>query len=1124
MGRPSVTPEPSQASRPALPVGTVTFLLTDIAGSTAGWEADRSAMAKAVARHYEILDAAVVAAGGVRPVEQGEGDSVVAAFARATDALRAAVDAQLALGAEVWPDGGDLAVRMAVHTGEVTLRDEGNYFGPALNRCARLRAVAHGGQIVCSRACAELAADDLPGEVTLVDLGVHRLRDLGRPEAVLQVCHPDLPGTFPPLRSLDVSPNNLPVQLTSFIGRAGEIRELKRLLDEHRLVTLTGAGGAGKTRLAAQVGAEVVAGYPDGAWWADLAPLVSPDLVAETVLGVLDIHDAPGRPAEQRLSAHLAGRRLLMVLDNCEHVLAAAAGLAEVALRAAPGVAVLATSREPLGIPGEVAWRVPPLSLPERGTPVETEALGSYDAVRLFVDRALQARPNFAVTNETAPLVAEICARLDGIPLAVELAAARTRLLSPAQILAGLEDRFRLLTGGGRGVVARQQTLEASVEWSHDLLSDAERVLFRRLAVFAGGFDLDAAETVCAGAGGPEAHQVLDLLDSLVAKSLVMVDDGNAGVSRYRLPETIRHFANLQLRRGGEMAAQRDAHLRSYAAAAADAEASLLAANPAVIARASADQDNYRTALEWALAGEDADVALGLAHDLGFVLVHRGRHREALEGAERALALPGGSPLARSRARWIVGFGQWYLGDFEELAVTAAKTLAEATESGDPATIGRAHQLRSWLQMVTDPAGCRETVLQALALAEGAGDIWAVIDLYNVAGGVAVFGYDDGDTAGWIERGRLAAEAAGNHRLLAWALCAEAMSAVRLGRLGRAREAAQRAVTLSAGLGDSVQEALCVSVLARAEVAAGSPEAAIALLERPIRVAEEAGSALALAWLLSAQAQAAAAAGDPDAGRLLDRAADLAAEVGDRYTIAPAALAAARHHIRTGDLDRAGGYLEQARDAGAFLGSPWVEAAVLEGRAYLSAARGELDRAEDLHHEALARRVADDFGLGVVDSLEALAGLAAAGESWAEAARLLGAADRRRTELGYPPDHHATAERVAVEALVRTGLGDETAAEARSSGAGLTIDEAVAYATRARGERKRPSHGWGSLTPTELEVVALVAQGLGNAEIGRRLFITTGTTKVHLNHIFTKLGLSSRSELAAGAARREGHT
>jgi len=602
-----------------------------------------------------------------------------------------------------------------------------------------------------------------------------------------------------------------------------------------------------------------------------------------------------------------------------------------------------------------------------------------------------------------------------------------------------------------------------------------------------------------------------------------MVEDGNGGGSRFRLLETIRHFAHLELRRAGEVEIQRDAHLRFCVTAAAEAAASLVAVSPAVMVRASANVDNYRAALEWALGGGAAEVALGLAHDLGFVLVHRGRHREAREGAERALALGGGSPRARSRARWIVGFAQWFQGDFAALATTASETLALATESGDPATIARALQLRSWLQFFTDPAGCRGSLAEALPLAEAAGDTYVVVNVLNSHGAVAVMADDHREALGWLERGRLAAEAAGNQRLLAEALLLEALAFLRLGRLAQAAEAARRALALASGLGDAVQAGLCASSLARALSAAGSPDAAVALLKRPIRAAQEAGSVLTLLWLHSAQAEAAAAAGDPDAGPQLDRAAGAGAEVGEPYTAAMAALAAARHHLRTGDLDRAGEYLDRGRDAGALLGSPWVEAAVLEGRGHVAAAQGEFDRAEGLHHHALALRLAGDFALGVVDSLEALAGLAAVGESWAEAARLLGASDRRRAELGYPPDHPAATGRAAIEALISAGLGAHTAAEACASGAALTIDDAVAYAARARGERKRPSHGWGSLTPTEVQVVALVAQGLGNAEIGRRLFITTGTAKVHLNHIFTKLGLSSRSELAAAAARREGN-
>src|SRR5438067_884410 len=589
-----------------LPVGTVTFLLTDVEGSTTGWEADRAAMAAAIVRHYEIVDAAVRARGGVRPVEQGEGDSVVAVFSLASEAVRVAVDIQVAMAAEPWPEGGRLALRMALHTGEAQLRDAGNYMGRAVIRTARLRAIGHGGQILCSGSTADLAGDDLPDGVTLVALGAHRLKDLGRPEQVFQVCHPGLRREFPPLRSLDAIPNNLPVHLTSFIGREAELADLARLAGQHRLVTLTGSGGVGKTRLAAAVAAELARAHPDGAWWVELAPLADPALVTEALLGVLRVGDAPGSSALQRLTAHLATRDLLVVLDHCAHVLGACAAMSEAVLRTCPGVAVLATRQEALGVGGEVTWQVPPLALPARGEPCAVESLGSYDAVRLFVDRAVKARPNFAVTNATAPVVAEICARLDGIPLAIELASARMRVLTPQQILAGLEDRFRLLTGGARGGLRRQQTLEASVAWSHDLLTPDERVLFRRLSVFAGGFALDAAETVGAGSRpGCEPAAVLDLLDGLAAKSLVVVEDDLEGTaSRYRLLETIRDFAALALARAEETAPARDAHLSFCLASARQFEEAWVGFNPTVVRHFAAEQDNYRAALDWALAGD----------------------------------------------------------------------------------------------------------------------------------------------------------------------------------------------------------------------------------------------------------------------------------------------------------------------------------------------------------------------------------------------------------------------------------------------------------------------------------------------------------------------------------------
>lgn len=410
------------------PSGTVTFLLTDVESSTEAWQSDRSEAAAAITRQEDILADAIAAHGGFQPVEQGEGDSVVAAFTRASDAVAAAVEAQLALAREPWPGEWVVRVRMALHTGEAEAR-EGRYAGQAIIRAARLRAVAHGGQTVVSRATAELVSDVLPAGVALVDLGTHRLRDLTRAEHVFQIVHPELPGTFPPLRSLDQVANNLPAQLTSFVGREEELAQVGRLLAQVRLLTLTGTGGCGKTRLAAHAAALVANSYPAGVWWVELASLGPGSAVSTAVLSALGLREHPSRTAVDQLADQLGPERALLVVDNCEHVLDAVVALVEPLLRRSPGTTVMATSREPLGVASETTWRVPPLALPAPSCPSTPESLGAYDAVALFVERARQARPNFVVTNDNAPAVAEICARLDGIPLAIELAAARVRVL-----------------------------------------------------------------------------------------------------------------------------------------------------------------------------------------------------------------------------------------------------------------------------------------------------------------------------------------------------------------------------------------------------------------------------------------------------------------------------------------------------------------------------------------------------------------------------------------------------------------------------------------------------------------------------------------------------------------------
>ena len=406
-----------------LPAGTVTFLLTDVEGSSRLWEERPADMGAAIARHYDLLDDAIAAHGGVRPVEQGEGDSVVAAFARAGDAVRAAVQAQRALTAELpW-----LRVRMAVHTGEAQLRDEGNYVGRAIIRCARLRACAHGGQILLSTSAAALVADD-PGDAELVDLGTVRLRDLSRPERVWQVTAPGLRSEFPPLRSLDAVPHNLPAVLTSFIGREQELATVTGLVREERLVTLTGSGGCGKTRLALHAAADLVEHHPGGTWWVDLAPVTTADAAAERVAGAVGASAAPGADTTALVVRHLrdAGRTLV-VIDNAEHVLEAMAALVDAVLAACPDVHVLVTSREPLGVAGELVWRVPSLRGPAAGVAVAPERLDAYEAARLFLERARRVRPNLVVDDDTAAHVVAVCVRLDGIPLALELAAARTR-------------------------------------------------------------------------------------------------------------------------------------------------------------------------------------------------------------------------------------------------------------------------------------------------------------------------------------------------------------------------------------------------------------------------------------------------------------------------------------------------------------------------------------------------------------------------------------------------------------------------------------------------------------------------------------------------------------------------
>lgn len=527
------------------PTGTVTFLFTDIEGSTRRWERDPKAMAEAVRLHDAIVSAAMTSYRGY--IFKTGGDSLHAAFERVNDAIDAARAAQHALGAEDFSAVDGLRVRMSIHTGVADER-AGDYFGPTVNRVARLLAIAHGGQVVVSEPSAKLLEEITAGSPALLDLGVHRLKDLSRPERVFQLLTPPLPATFPPLRSLATLANNLPLQQTSFIGRQREIAELQELLAAHRLVSIVGAGGVGKSRAALHVGASVSDAWPDGVWFVELAPIENASSLPLTIATAAHLDVTTERESEQHLLAALATKTTLLIFDNCEHLIQAVAQLTPSILKRSPGVKILCTSREHLNIGGEFVYRMPSLAVPAATAPdvlsVE-DALG-YSAIVLFVERAKAADQRFSLTDETAPIVAGICRRLDGIPLAIELAAVRTHVLSLKNLREGLNERFRLLTSGNRSALPRQQTLRTLIDWSYNLLDDDERRLLRRLSVFAAGFTLEAAERVGADSD-IDAFDVLEVLTMLVEKSLIAVEGSFAGAWRYRLLETIREYAAEKL-------------------------------------------------------------------------------------------------------------------------------------------------------------------------------------------------------------------------------------------------------------------------------------------------------------------------------------------------------------------------------------------------------------------------------------------------------------------------------------------------------------------------------------------------------------------------------------------------
>ncbi len=908
--------------------------------------------------------------------------------------------------------------------------------------------------------------------------------------------------------------HNLPDQFTSFVGRAPERERALEVLASTRLLVLTGAGGSGKTRLALELADASAESFPDGAWWVELAAVTGGKQVVAALTSVLGVRPLPGRTEMQAAVERLAGDRALVLLDNCEHVANEAADLSEALLRGCPQVVVLATSRIPLGVPGESDWQVPSLSLPETDAP---ERVAQADACRLFSARAATVYPKFALGHENAAVVARICRELDGLPLAIELASARARMLSLSQIADGLSDRFRLLTRGPRGALPRYQTLRASVDWSYELLSESERVLFRRLAVFVGGWSLEAVEAVCAG-DGLEPAEILDLLAALVDMSLVTVEQHDQA-ARYRLLETVRQYAIELLAGSGERAIVRDRHLAFFVELAERAAVAL--STPLDLEWLEVlepDAPNFEAAIDHGVENDpEGALRIGVALTAWWEVIARfAIGQSALTRALDATD-PAPRPL-RARGLWCCGHLARFRGDAESATRHVQEALEMAESIGDERTLARALFTVGHIRLFRDPKGSRPVLERAIELARKNADDWPLILGLSTLGRSYVVTDEFEEATRAFDEVVATIDGTGPEGVI-WGLSGHIFCAVPRAEHERCAELNARTVEAARALGDPVTEAAVQSLLAFDETMQGRAEAArerqLAILAR----VTAAGAGFTFPITRTELGRALAALGDLDHAReVLAAVVEGGADGGFLLCRALAVLADVLRSI--GDADGAVACAGETISLAEHIGNTSLAACGREVLARVAIARGEWGDAEALAHETLAARVACEQLLWLPQSLDPLAQIAAGLESYTEAVRLLGAAERARADAGlvrWPPDVPAFEE---LERELAAQLGSEAYAAARAEGAAMSIQQAIGWARRARGPRKRPAGGWESLTPTEQQVVELVARGLTNPQVAEHMFVSRSTVKTHLEHIFQKLDVSSRGELTALAVRR----
>jgi len=1037
----------------SLPTGTVTFLFTDIEGSTKLWEQFPEAMRHALTRHDALLHQVIARHHGY--VFKTMGDAFWAVFASPQDAVDAALAAQHSLLAQEWGEVGSLRVRIALHTGVAQERD-GDYFGPALNRLARLLAVGHGGQILLSSATERVVYESLPEGVRLRALGSHRLKDLQQPEHVYQLVHPALPQEFPPLRSLQAFANNLPIQLTSFVGREREMAEVKRLLSTARLLTLTGPGGCGKTRLSLQVAADLLESYPEGVWLVEMAPLGDPDLVPQAVASALGVQEEGLRPIMHTLVDFIKPRTLLLLLDNCEHVLSSAARLAETLLRSCPGLRVLATSREGLGIAGEMAYPVPSLSLPppeaqERDL-FPVEKLTQYEATRLFIERAAFSQPGFQLTAQNAPAIAQICHRLDGIPLAIELAAARVKVLPVEHIARRLDDRFRLLTGGSRTALPRQQTLRALIDWSYNLLSSREQMLLGRLSAFMGGWTLEAAEAICQGEG-IEEWEVLDLLSRLVDKSLVGFEEQQE-TTRYRLLETVRQYSRERLQETGEDAPVRQRHRDYYLGLVKEAEPYLTGARQSEwLDRLETEHDNLRAALAWCLSDtEGVGSGLELAGALSRFWEIRGYWSEGRRWLEAALAQAEGLRRSAAHGKALLGAGRLAYAQGED---TGARSLHEESlriyrELGDKRGIAASLQnLGNVAEARWNPGEAHLRYAQSLEISREIGDRWGIAASLYGLGNVA---YDRGEyelAHSLYEESLAIREEIGDKGGIAWALMSLGNVAWRQGEYRKARSLYEESLTIYRELGDKGGIAWALNNLGHVAHIEGEDAAARSLHEESLAIRQEIGDqggAAASLWHLG---NLALVQGKYEMARSLhEESLAIRQEIGDRAGAAASLWHLGNLALVQGEYEVARSLYEESLTIRQEIGDRAGAAASLWHLGNLALIQGEYEVACSLHEKSLTIRQEIGDRMGIADSLEGLAGVAGGQGQPERAARLWGAAEALRESIGMLISLSERTDYDRQVASVRAALSAEAFETAWQTGRAMGLEKAVAYAIK----------------------------------------------------------------------------